>query len=173
MRTARRGMGVRQQRGGVAASMGGWWMQSLHRQRWKRAIRLGAGKHSGLRGGVGEATWAGPQPIKQAPESGRTAGCKHFLRTCYRLDVRSEVLVSGWCLYSERAPQQRAHATPDITCTTLDVARTASRFPHASHVQHPDLLLKHLVATIAIYKRRQIKHLKQVSETLAKTPKNT
>jgi hypothetical protein len=27
------------------------------------------------------------------------------------------------------------------------------------HVQHPDLLLKHLDTTFAIYKRRQTKHL--------------
>jgi hypothetical protein len=30
--------------------------------------------------------------------------------------------------------------------------------------------LKHPDAIVATYKRRQIKHLKQVSETLAKTP---
>ena len=35
-----------------------------------------------------------------------------------------------------------------------------------------DLLLKHLDAIVATYKRRQIKHLKQASETLAKTSKN-
>jgi hypothetical protein len=34
-------------------------------------------------------------------------------------------------------------------------------------VQHPDLLLKHLDATLAIYKRRQIKHLRHAYEILA------
>jgi hypothetical protein len=34
------------------------------------------------------------------------------------------------------------------------------------HVQHPDLLLKHPDATLATYKRRQMKHLRYVSETL-------
>ena len=33
-----------------------------------------------------------------------------------------------------------------------------------------DLLLKHLDTTVATYKRRQMKHLKQVSETFTKTP---
>jgi hypothetical protein len=36
----------------------------------------------------------------------------------------------------------------------------------------PDLFLKQ-DATVAIYKRRQMKHLKHASQTLAKTPKNT
>jgi hypothetical protein len=35
------------------------------------------------------------------------------------------------------------------------------------HVQYPDLLLKHLDATLATYKRRQMKHLRHASETLA------
>ena len=35
------------------------------------------------------------------------------------------------------------------------------------HVQHPDLLLKHPDATLATYKRRQMKHLRYASETLA------
>jgi hypothetical protein len=35
------------------------------------------------------------------------------------------------------------------------------------HVQHPDLLLKHPDATLATYKRRQIKHLRNAYETLA------
>jgi hypothetical protein len=35
------------------------------------------------------------------------------------------------------------------------------------HVQHPDLLLKHPDATLTTYKRRQIKHLRHASETLA------
>jgi hypothetical protein len=39
-------------------------------------------------------------------------------------------------------------------------------------MQHPDLLLKYLDATVVIYKRRQMKHLKQASEKLAKTSKN-
>jgi hypothetical protein len=34
-------------------------------------------------------------------------------------------------------------------------------------VQYPDLLLKHPDATLATYKRRQIKHLRHASETLA------
>jgi hypothetical protein len=34
----------------------------------------------------------------------------------------------------------------------------------------PDLLLKHPDATVAICKRRQMKHLKQAFETLVKTP---
>jgi hypothetical protein len=34
----------------------------------------------------------------------------------------------------------------------------------------PDLLLKYLDATLAIYKRRQIKYLKHMSKTLEKTP---
>jgi hypothetical protein len=37
----------------------------------------------------------------------------------------------------------------------------------------PNLLLKHPNTTLAIYARRQMKHLKRASETLAKTPKNT
>jgi len=40
-------------------------------------------------------------------------------------------------------------------------------------VQHPDVLLKHTDLAIAIYKKRQIKHLKQASETLAKMLENT
>jgi hypothetical protein len=35
------------------------------------------------------------------------------------------------------------------------------------HVQHPDILLKHPDSTLATYKRRQIKHLRHASETLA------
>jgi hypothetical protein len=34
-------------------------------------------------------------------------------------------------------------------------------------VQYPDLLLKHPDATPAIYKRRQMKHSRHASETLA------
>jgi hypothetical protein len=34
----------------------------------------------------------------------------------------------------------------------------------------PDLLLKHPDVTVAIYKRRQMKHLKHALETLVKTP---
>jgi hypothetical protein len=34
-------------------------------------------------------------------------------------------------------------------------------------VQHPDLFLKHPDATFATYERRQIKHLRHASETLA------
>jgi hypothetical protein len=37
----------------------------------------------------------------------------------------------------------------------------------------PDLLLKHPDATVATYKRRLMKHLKQAYETLAKTSENT
>jgi hypothetical protein len=59
-------------------------------------------------------------------------------------------------------PQQQA-------CTALDVACTANRFPRASHCATSDLLLKHLDITVVTYKRRQMKHLKHVSETLAKT----
>jgi hypothetical protein len=40
----------------------------------------------------------------------------------------------------------------------------STRIPYAA----PDLLLKHLDATVVTYKRRQMKHLKQASETLAK-----
>jgi hypothetical protein len=36
----------------------------------------------------------------------------------------------------------------------------------------PDLLLKHLDATLATYVSRQMKHSKYSSETLAKTPQN-
>jgi hypothetical protein len=36
----------------------------------------------------------------------------------------------------------------------------------------PDLLLKYLNATLATYVRGQMKHLKDVSEILAKTPEN-
>jgi hypothetical protein len=36
-------------------------------------------------------------------------------------------------------------------------------------VQHPDLLLKHPYVIVAIYKRRQMKQLKQASEILTKT----
>jgi hypothetical protein len=35
------------------------------------------------------------------------------------------------------------------------------------HMQHPDLLLKHPDATLAIYKIRQMKHLRHASEILA------
>jgi hypothetical protein len=42
----------------------------------------------------------------------------------------------------------------------------STRIPCAT----PDLLLKHPDVTVAIYKRRQIKHLKQALETLVKTP---
>ena len=35
------------------------------------------------------------------------------------------------------------------------------------HVQHPDLLLKHPDTTLATYKRRQMKYLRHVFETLA------
>jgi hypothetical protein len=35
------------------------------------------------------------------------------------------------------------------------------------HVQHPDLLLKHPEATLATYKRRQMKNMRHASETLA------
>jgi hypothetical protein len=35
------------------------------------------------------------------------------------------------------------------------------------HVQHPDLHLKHPEATLATYKRRQMKHMRHASETLA------
>jgi hypothetical protein len=34
-------------------------------------------------------------------------------------------------------------------------------------VQHPDLLLEYPNAILATYKRRQIKHLRHASETLA------
>jgi hypothetical protein len=34
----------------------------------------------------------------------------------------------------------------------------------------PDLLLKHLNATLATYVRRQMKHMKHASETLTATP---
>jgi hypothetical protein len=36
----------------------------------------------------------------------------------------------------------------------------------------PNLLLKHSDATLATYVSRQMKHLKHVFETLAKTPQN-
>jgi hypothetical protein len=49
-----------------------------------------------------------------------------------------------------------------------DIARAAARF-HAHPFATSNLLLKHSDATIATYKRRQLKHLKQASETLAKT----
>ena len=35
------------------------------------------------------------------------------------------------------------------------------------HVQYPDLLLKHPNATLVIYKRRQMKHLRHAFEILA------
>ena len=37
-----------------------------------------------------------------------------------------------------------------------------------SNIRKPDLLLKHTDATLATYKRRQMKHLKHVSEIFAK-----
>jgi hypothetical protein len=40
-------------------------------------------------------------------------------------------------------------------------------------MQHPYLLLKHPDVILATYKRRQMKHLKHASETLAKIPKST
>jgi hypothetical protein len=58
---------------------------------------------------------------------------------------------------------------PNIAHTTLDIVRAIDRFPHASPCATLDLLLKHLDATVATYKRKQMKHLKQASETLAKT----
>ena len=49
--------------------------------------------------------------------------------------------------------------------------------PVASHMHSmyntPIYFLKHPNATVATYKRRQMKHLKQASETLAKHIKNT
>jgi hypothetical protein len=45
-------------------------------------------------------------------------------------------------------------------------ARTVGRFPRAT----PDLYLKHPDAAVVAYKRRQMKHLKQASETLVKKP---
>jgi hypothetical protein len=48
-------------------------------------------------------------------------------------------------------------------------ARTVGRFPCAT----PDLYLKHPDTTVATYKRRQMKRLKQASETLAKKPEKT
>jgi hypothetical protein len=42
---------------------------------------------------------------------------------------------------------------------------------YEKHLKTIDLLLKHPDATVATYKRRQIKHLKQTFETLMKTPK--
>jgi hypothetical protein len=43
-------------------------------------------------------------------------------------------------------------------------------FPACILFATPDLLLKHLDATVATYKTRQMKQLKHASKTLAKTP---
>jgi hypothetical protein len=68
-------------------------------------------------------------------------------------------------------PQQRARAAPDVAHAASNIARAAIRFPCASHMQHSDLHLKHPNSTVATYKRRQMKHLKQTSKTLAKRMK--
>ena len=76
----------------------------------------------------------------------------------------------------ERAPQQRARASLDAAHAVLDATPPwkspchqplPMRIPCAT----PDLLLKHPDAAVATYKRRQMKHLKQVSEILTKMPK--
>jgi hypothetical protein len=56
----------------------------------------------------------------------------------------------------------------------LGGSATAHRRPLSTRIPcaTPDLLSKHPDTTIATYKRKQMKHLKQASETLAKTPKN-
>jgi hypothetical protein len=64
--------------------------------------------------------------------------------------------------------QGASERTSSGPASPLNVVRTASHFPRASHMQHLILLLKHTNAT---YKPRQMKHLKQASKTLAKMPK--
>jgi hypothetical protein len=95
----------------------------------------------------------------------------------------SETVASGHCCAEraneciarqacEGAHQQWARAAPDVAHAAPNVILVAG----CSHVHlmctTPNLLLKHLDATVTTYKRRQMKHLKQTSETLAKTPEN-
>jgi hypothetical protein len=51
----------------------------------------------------------------------------------------------------------------------MGTAYAPSHFPCTT----PDLLLKHPNAILVTYKRRQMKYLKHVSETLVKIPENT
>jgi hypothetical protein len=46
---------------------------------------------------------------------------------------------------------------------------TKTRQQKAMRDATPDLVMKHSDAILATYKRRQMKHMKHVSETLAKT----
>jgi hypothetical protein len=67
------------------------------------------------------------------------------------------------CRAHERAHQHWARAV-------LDIARAASLLSTRILCAIPDLLLKHPNVTVVTYERRQMKHLKQASETLTKTP---
>jgi hypothetical protein len=72
--------------------------------------------------------------------------------------------------------QQWARAIPDVTRAAPDVATPprTSLAPLATSYTHPMCntrsILKYPDVTFVTYKRRQMKHLKQASETLAKTP---
>jgi hypothetical protein len=50
---------------------------------------------------------------------------------------------------------------------------TKARHQKARRDATPDLLIKHSDAILATYKRRQMKHMNHVSETLAKTHERT
>jgi hypothetical protein len=63
-----------------------------------------------------------------------------------------------------------ARATPDVAHAAPNIVHTAGRFPRTFHyIATPDLLLKYPDATVATYKKRQMKHLKQASKILVKT----
>jgi hypothetical protein len=100
-------------------------------------------------------------------------------RTPLSLWLISDFLLSGRSIQGasiRTVPAQRLSERPSalgLRATTLNVPCAASRFPRASYVQHHDLLLRHLNTTVATYKRRQMKHLKEASETLAKMSENT
>jgi hypothetical protein len=73
-------------------------------------------------------------------------------------------------------PAQRLSERPSalgLRATALNVARAANCFSRASYMQYHDLFLRHLNTTVVTYKTRQMKYLKEASETLAKTSKNT
>jgi hypothetical protein len=83
-------------------------------------------------------------------------------------------LASGRCPHRERTSAYRVGLSRERTSSGPMPPRMSSAPPAASQrisCGTPDLLLKHPDTTVATYKRRQIKHLKQAYETLAKTAK--
>jgi hypothetical protein len=62
-------------------------------------------------------------------------------------------------------------AALDAPYAALNIVRTAVRFLHASHVQHPIYFSNIQIQQLQhIYKSKQMKHLKHALETLVKTP---